>query len=79
LLESAQFDLILMDGFSSTPRGALTAAAPVLRAAATTPVALFSGHTFAPEHVREAGFRGIITKPFDIDHFERQVQAFLND
>ena len=78
LLQHSGFDLILTDGFSSTPHGALEATAPLLEAAVNTPVALFSGHTFPLADVHAAGFRGVIAKPFDIDLFEQQVKSYLS-
>ena len=53
--------------------------ADLIRSAGVTPVALFSAHTLDLEVARAAGFRDLITKPFDLDALVRQVKVLLSD
>jgi CheY-like chemotaxis protein len=77
LLEHATFDLVITDGFSETASAVLTSTADVLREAGVVPVALFSGYTIGLEAAQAAGFRDLITKPFDVEALERQVRVLL--
>ena len=79
LLEHVTFDLVITDGFSRTEAAVLTSTADVLRKAGATPVMLFSAHTVEVDEARAAGFRDLITKPFDVKTLERQVRALLGD
>ena len=79
LLEHVTFDLVITDGFSKTEAAVLTNTADVVREAGATPVVLFSAHTLDVDEARAAGFRDLITKPFDINTLERQVRALLGD
>jgi CheY-like chemotaxis protein len=79
LLEHATFDLVITDGFSGTASAALVNPADVVQEAHATPVVLFSAHTIDPEEARAAGFRDLITKPFDVGALERQVRALLGN
>jgi len=77
LLQEVTFDLVITDSFSAVPRGAFTHTADLLAAAGATPVALFSAHRMQLAAAQAAGFRDLISKPFDIDELERQVRALL--
>jgi CheY-like chemotaxis protein len=79
LLGTHAFDLVLVDGFASVPEDALSSAVPILGAAGAVPVMLFTAHPIRPEQAQEAGFRGLITKPFDVDDLLEQLQRVLND
>jgi CheY-like chemotaxis protein len=77
LLEHVAFDLVITDSFSTVPSGAFVHTAAVLAAADTTPVALFSAHRMELAAAQAAGFRDLITKPFDIDVLAQQVRTLL--
>jgi DNA-binding response OmpR family regulator len=79
LLQRVTFDLVITDGFSRTPGAVFVNTADVIRSAGVTPVALFSAHTLDVELARAAGFRDLITKPFDVDTLVRQVKVLLGD
>jgi CheY-like chemotaxis protein len=79
LLQRITFDLVITDGFSRVPGAVLVNTADVVRSAGVTPVALFSAHTLDVELARAAGFRDLITKPFDMDTLVRQVKALLGE
>jgi DNA-binding response OmpR family regulator len=53
--------------------------ADLIRSAGVTPVALFSAHLWDRERAQAAGFRDLISKPFDLDTLARQVKALLPD
>ena len=75
LLERVNCDLVITDGFSKAANAVFTNTRDVLQRAGVTPVALFSAHTLKLEQVREAGFRSLILKLFDIDTLLQQGQA----
>ena len=77
LLDRGGFDLVITDGFSTLPGPALTNTADVVRAAGVTPVVLFSGHTQDIVTAMAAGFRDLITKPFDLSTMVKQVKTLL--
>jgi CheY-like chemotaxis protein len=79
LLHRVNFDLVITDGFSSVPTAVFVNTADVLRGAGVTAVALFSAHRLDRDLARAAGFRDIITKPFDVDTLVRQVKVLLAD
>jgi DNA-binding response OmpR family regulator len=79
LLDQMSFDLVITDGFSRVPGTAFANMADLIRGAGVTPVALFSAHTLDLELAKAAGFRDIITKPFDLDTLVRQVTMLLGD
>jgi hypothetical protein len=55
----------------------LTSTHDVLQEAGVTPVVLFSAHTLELEQAQAAGFRDLITKPFEIDILLQQVHVLL--
>jgi CheY-like chemotaxis protein len=79
LLQRVTFDLVITDGFSRVPGDVFVNMADVIRGAGVTPVALFSAHTLDLELAKAAGFRDLITKPFDLDILLRQVTVLLGD
>ena len=79
LLREVAFDLVITDSFSSHPSGAFINSAVLLAAAEATPVALFSAHRMELEPAQAAGFRDLITKPFDIEELVQQVRTLLTD
>ena len=76
LLEAVAFDLVITDGFSAAT-AVVTNTLDVLAAAGATPVALFTAHRIELDEALTAGFRDVITKPFDLDALERQVRTLL--
>ena len=70
-LAGAAFDLVITDAFSRTAGDALASTAPLLAAAGTTGVALFTAHQVPLDAALEAGFRDVIAKPFDPEMLER--------
>jgi DNA-binding response OmpR family regulator len=79
LLDQVSFDLVITDGFSREPGAVFVNTADLIRAAGVTPVVLFSAHRLDRERAQAAGFRDLISKPFDLDILERQVKALLAD
>jgi CheY-like chemotaxis protein/biotin operon repressor len=77
LLERVTFDLVITDGFSHQASGVFANTADVLHSAGVTPVALFSAHTLELDAAQAAGFRDLITKPFDMDTLVRQIRLLL--
>ena len=77
LLEAVAFDLVITDGFSKVARAVVTNTLDVLAAAGATPVALFAAHRMDLDELRVAGFRDLISRPFDLDALEHQVRALL--
>ena len=77
LLRRVSFDLVITDGFSKASAAVFTSTHAVLQGAGVTPVALFSAHTLELEQARAAGFRDLITKPFDLDTLLQQIRALL--
>jgi DNA-binding NtrC family response regulator len=77
LLDQRSFDLVLTDGFSRAPASVAQNTADIIGCAGMTPVVLFSGHTLDIAVAQAAGFRDLITKPFDIDTLMRQVRTLL--
>ena len=73
LLQQASFDLIITDGFSPVPGGVIASTADLVRSADLTPVVLFSAHLINVMAAVAAGFRDVITKPFDLDRLIGQV------
>jgi DNA-binding response OmpR family regulator len=78
LLDQMSFDLVITDGFGTLPTAVLVNTADVVRRAGLTPVALFSAHTHDLRVAKAAGFRDLITKPFDLDTFVHQVKVLLD-
>lgn len=72
LLAKQAFDLVLSDSFRAH-QGQVLTAPPILRAADTTPVILFTAHGIKREEAIAAGFCDLIAKPFDIDMLLAQV------
>jgi CheY-like chemotaxis protein len=79
LLDRLSFDLVITDGFSKEPGAVFVNTADLIRSAGVTPVALFSAHRLDLERTRAAGFRDVISKPFDLDILVRQVKVLLGD
>jgi CheY-like chemotaxis protein len=79
LLDRLSFDLVITDGFSREPGAMFVNTADLVRSAGVTAVALFSAHRLDRERAQAAGFRDLITKPFDLDTLVRQVKALLTD
>ena len=79
LLDRLSFDLVITDGFSREPGAVFVNMADLIRSAGITPVVLFSAHRLDRERAQAAGFRDLITKPFDLDTLARQVKALLAD
>jgi CheY-like chemotaxis protein len=79
LLDRLSFDLVITDGFSREPGTVFVNTADLIRSAGVTPVALFSAHRVDRERALVAGFRDLITKPFDLDALVRQVKVLLVD
>jgi two-component system response regulator VicR len=77
LLQEVTFDLVITDSFSAAPSGAFIHSADLLAAAGATPVALFSAHRMKVAAAQAAGFRVLISKPFDIDELVCQVRTLL--
>jgi CheY-like chemotaxis protein len=77
LLQEVDFDLVIADSYSSIPSGTFASTAAVLAAAGNTPVALFTAHRIELSQAQAAGFRTVITKPFDLDALLEQVAALL--
>jgi CheY-like chemotaxis protein len=77
LLHRLSFDLVITDGFSRVPGAVVTSTADVIRSAGVMPVALFSAHLIDLGVAKAAGFRDLITKPFDLDTLVQQVKALL--
>jgi DNA-binding response OmpR family regulator len=71
--------LVITDGFSTEPGTVFVNTADLIRGAGVTPVALFSAHRLDRERAQAAGFRDLITKPFDLDTLVRQVKVLLAD
>lgn len=65
-LSAAPFDLVLTSDFTTGAAEVLTASAPVRAAAGRTPVILLTSYDVTPDEVRAAGFRDVVTKPFDL-------------
>ncbi len=79
LLDRLSFDLVITDGFSREPGAVFVNTADLVRSAGVTPVALFSAHKLNLELARAAGFRDVVSKPFDLDILVRQVKVLLGD
>jgi two-component system phosphate regulon response regulator PhoB len=79
LLDRLSFDLVVTDGFSREPGAVFVNTADLVRSAGVTPIALFSAHRLDRERAQAAGFRDLITKPFDLDTLVRQVKVLLAD
>jgi CheY-like chemotaxis protein len=79
LLDRLSFDLVITDGFSRIPGAVFVNTAGLIGSTGVTPVALFSAHRLDRELARAAGFRDLITKPFDVDTLVRQVKVLLGD
>jgi CheY-like chemotaxis protein len=77
LLREVAFDLVITDSFSKHPSRASINTAELLAAAEATPVALFSAHRMELEPAQAAGFRDLITKPFDIEELVQHVRTLL--
>jgi DNA-binding response OmpR family regulator len=77
LLDRGGFDLVITDGFSTAPEAVVASTADVVSKAGVTPVALFTAHVIDVASARAAGFRDLITKPFDLDTLVRQVKVLL--
>jgi CheY-like chemotaxis protein len=70
--------LVVADSFANTGRAALDRLKDLRDAAHPAPVLLFTGHRDVSEKlVREAGFAGLLPKPFDIDDLLEQVSAVI--
>ena len=78
LLDQGGFDLVITEGFSTLPGSTFANTADVVRSAGPIPVALFSAHTHDLDVARAAGFRDLITKPFDLDTLVHQVKVLLD-
>ena len=77
LLDRVRFDLVITDGFGTLPGDSFVNTADMVRHAALTPVVLFSAHTYDLGVARIAGFRDLITKPFDLEMLVHQVEVVL--
>jgi len=77
LLDHGGFDLVITDGFSKVAGSVMQNTADIVRRAGATPVVLFSAHTLDIAVALAAGFRDLITKPFDVDTLLRQVRTQL--
>ena len=78
LLDQGNFDLVVTDGFSMLPGAAFITTGALVRSAGLTPIALFSAHPYDPDVARAAGFRDVITKPFDLNTLVHQVKVLLD-
>jgi CheY-like chemotaxis protein len=68
VLARVQPALVVADSFSSSSRDAFVRLQPLRELAAPAPVLLFTAHRDITESgAREAGFAGVLPKPFDID------------
>ena len=76
-LSGQPFQLILADGFSSTPVGVPGATAPLREAAGKTPVVLLTAHAIPVDEALAVGFAAVISKPFDLEALLAQVRALL--
>jgi CheY-like chemotaxis protein len=77
LLREVAFDLVLTDGFASSPAALVTTGQTLGEVAGRTPLVLFTAHRLALDTALAAGFNDLITKPFDLDTLEQQVRALL--
>jgi CheY-like chemotaxis protein len=77
LLEHLQFGLVITDSFGRIPDAALVETAAVVEAAGPTPVVLFTAHRVDLDTARAAGFRGGLTKPFDLETLISTVRELL--
>lgn len=77
LLEHLEFGLVLTDTFGRVPGAALVETAEVVKAAAATPVVLFTAHRVDLDAARAAGFRDVMAKPFDLETFVATVRELL--
>jgi DNA-binding response OmpR family regulator len=67
-------DLVIADSFASTARQAIDRLTPLREAAAGAPVLLFTAHRdLDQDEVRDAGYGGLLPKPFDIDDLLARV------
>ena len=57
----------------------LSGLAPLLAAAGTRPVILFTAHHFSDSAIKDAGFAGYIQKPYDIDDLVATVNRVLKE
>lgn len=78
VLDATRPALVIADSFAATARQALERLAPLRDAARPAPVLLFTAHRDADAAaVQDAGFGGLLPKPFDIDDLLRRVAAAL--
>lgn len=78
LLDQRSFDLVITDGFSRLPGAVFITTGDLVRRAGLTPIALFSAHAHEFDGARVAGFRDLITKPFQLDTLLHQVKVLLD-
>ncbi len=72
-------DLVIADSFSGTARDALIRLNDLRLAAAPAPLLVFTAHRDLDEpSVRQAGYAGLLPKPFDIDDLLARVAAAID-
>lgn len=72
-LGGKHYDLVLADTDLGAKSDGLKGLAPLVEAAAPSPVLLFSAHRFPEAEVMAAGLAGAVSKPYDIDDLLRTV------
>jgi CheY-like chemotaxis protein len=77
LLKTDLFDLVLADNFTFHDDASMTETGPIRQAAGATPVVLCTADRITPEQATAAGFRGLITKPFELNSLLEQVRTLL--
>ena len=73
MLAGRTYDVVLADTDCGARTTSLDGLAPVVAAAGSAPVLLFSAHRFARADVSAAGLAGAIRKPFDVDELLKAV------
>jgi two-component system response regulator FlrC len=77
LLGEQAFDLVLTNDFAIRLADALITTAPLRDAAGDAPVILMTTHPLTLDEVREAGFRGVLVKPFDLASLDEVIADVL--
>ena len=78
-LAAAPFALVIADSFATTARAAIDRLRDLVIVAGAVPVLLFTAHRdLGEEMALQAGFAGLLPKPFDIDELLRKVRATID-
>lgn len=78
-LTCAPIALVIVDSFAATAHAALERLRGLLRVAGNVPVLLFTAHRDLDDRqALEAGFAGLLPKPFDIDELLERVRAAID-